>query len=77
LLPEYSNNVFCEEKKKNKDATVALMESRSMLNVKNMFVKNSIVAGKPAKLRVEVKVKSSDKVTKKDYDLPFNVECGG
>src|SRR5882724_2610135 len=49
-----------------------LIDDKSWTVHEDTYVKNSLVLGEPLKAKVEVKVRSSDKVIVKEYELPFN-----
>lgn len=76
--PEYARRMLCRAPEAGSADGTWLLADRSVMTSKEYFVKHSLFrAGNNLKLRVEVKVKGSPKVTAKEYALPFRVDCGG
>jgi len=48
------------------------LEDQSWLAHQNQFIKIYFVPGSPAKARVEMKTRSMDQSSTKDFDCPFN-----
>ena len=59
-----------EAKKKGGDPL--LLEDQSWVPHQNQFIKIYFVPGSPAKARVEMKTRSMDQSSTKDFDCPFN-----